>query len=256
VTVPSARRALFLAAAVAVLASGCAERVNPAVTKPAPQLPPAEVDPKPGPDSGLVPGPHDSLVADAEAGRIPAFRHPGAKEPFTIFRNPDQYGARPSFLIERTRDGWVEAYLPMRPNGSTGWLRERDVSLRLNPYRIEIDLGRNILTVFETGRQMMRETVAVGTGGTPTPTGLFYTTILVQYPDPDGAYGPFAYGLSAFSEVLFSFGGGNGQVAIHGTNAPTFLGQDVSHGCIRMRNPAIRRLSRFLPLGTPVQIKP
>jgi lipoprotein-anchoring transpeptidase ErfK/SrfK len=30
----------------------------------------------------------------------------------------------------------------------------------------------------------------------------------------------------------------------------------VSHGCVRMRNPAIRKLAKFLPLGTPVRIRP
>jgi lipoprotein-anchoring transpeptidase ErfK/SrfK len=154
------------------------------------------------------------------------------------------------------RDDWLEVYLPVRPNGTTGWIRGRDVKLRTNPYRIEIDLGRNLLQVLEKGEVTVRETVTAGTGGTPTPTGLFYTTILVEYADPSGAYGPYAFGLSAFSEVLFSFGGGNGQVAIHGTNTPWALGQDVSHGCVRMRNPAIRRLANFLPLGTPVRITP
>jgi lipoprotein-anchoring transpeptidase ErfK/SrfK len=54
--------------------------------------------------------------------------------------------------------------------------------------------------------------------------------------------------------VLFSFGGGPGQIGLHGTNAPRLLGRDVSHGCVRMRNQAITRLARMLPLGTPVRI--
>jgi lipoprotein-anchoring transpeptidase ErfK/SrfK len=28
----------------------------------------------------------------------------------------------------------------------------------------------------------------------------------------------------------------------------------VSHGCVRMHNSAVRRLSRLMPLGTPVTI--
>jgi lipoprotein-anchoring transpeptidase ErfK/SrfK len=54
--------------------------------------------------------------------------------------------------------------------------------------------------------------------------------------------------------VYQEFAGGDGQVAIHGTNAPWLIGQAVSHGCIRMRNEAIARLARFLPLGTPVRV--
>jgi lipoprotein-anchoring transpeptidase ErfK/SrfK len=211
--------------------------------------------PDPRSDTGLAP--YERLVANAVSPRIPAFRHPGAGQPLHVFRNPDEYRARHIFLVQRIGpDGWLKVFLPVRPNGTTGWIRDRDVKLRTNPYRVEIDLGRNRLAVLEAGEVIMRESVTAGTGGTPTPTGLFYTTILVESQDPGGAYGPYVFGLSAFSEVLFSFGGGNGQVAIHGTNAPGALGEDVSHGCVRVRNPAIRRLAHFLPLGTPVRIRP
>ena len=63
----------------------------------------------------------------------------------------------------------------------------------------------------------------------------------------------FALGLSGHSDVLTEFGGGDGQIAIHGTNNPGDIGQDVSHGCVRIVNDAIERLST-LPLGTPVVI--
>jgi lipoprotein-anchoring transpeptidase ErfK/SrfK len=55
--------------------------------------------------------------------------------------------------------------------------------------------------------------------------------------------------------VLTHFGaGGRGEIGLHGTNHPELLGQDVSHGCIRIANRDIRRLSKILPLGTPVEI--
>jgi lipoprotein-anchoring transpeptidase ErfK/SrfK len=60
--------------------------------------------------------------------------------------------------------------------------------------------------------------------------------------------------LSAYSDVLYSFGGGPGQIGLHGTNEPSALGTNVSHGCIRISNVAITQLARILPLGTPVQI--
>jgi lipoprotein-anchoring transpeptidase ErfK/SrfK len=48
---------------------------------------------------------------------------------------------------------------------------------------------------------------------------------------------------------------GGGFIGIHGTNQPGILPGRVSHGCIRMRNSAILRLRRLMPLGTPVQIR-
>ncbi len=70
---------------------------------------------------------------------------------------------------------------------------------------------------------------------------------------PNTAYGVFAYGLSAHSDVLTEFGGGDAQVAIHGTNEPSAIGKDVSHGCVRVLNSVIEEVSK-LPLGTPVYI--
>ena len=94
----------------------------------------------------------------------------------------------------------------------------------------------------------------MGTGDTPTPVGEFYLTELLAPPNPNGAYGPYAFGLSGFSDTLTTFNGGPGQLGIHGTNQPNLIGTKVSHGCIRMSNENITALSQLLPLGTPVQI--
>ena len=89
---------------------------------------------------------------------------------------------------------------------------------------------------------------------TPTPSGLYYIAELLRQPNPNGFYGPWAFALSAYSPVLSHFGGGGGQVGIHGTNEPLGIGHTVSHGCIRVRNSVIERLAAILPLGTPVRI--
>ena len=89
---------------------------------------------------------------------------------------------------------------------------------------------------------------------TPTPSGLYYITELLRQPDPTGVYGPYAFGLSAHSNVLNEFAGRDGILGIHGTNFPQGIGTNVSHGCIRMSNKAIRKLARTLPVGTPVRI--
>ena len=81
-----------------------------------------------------------------------------------------------------------------------------------------------------------------------------YIKELLQPPNPNGPYGPFAYGLSGFSEVLTSFAGGPGALGIHGTNDPSSVGHPVSYGCIRMSNASISALARILPLGVPVEI--
>lgn len=195
-----------------------------------------------------------SLVAEAAVARIPVFRRPRGGAPFVRLDRRGTFGEPRVFLVQAEREGWLRALLPMEPNGSEGWIRTRDVALTQHPYRIRVDLSARRLTVVKRDRTVLRETVAVGTPSTPTPTGLFFTTVLVESNDPSGPYGRFAYGLSAYSEVYEEFAGGDGQVAIHGTNAPSLIGQAVSHGCIRMENRAISRLARLVPLGTPVRI--
>jgi lipoprotein-anchoring transpeptidase ErfK/SrfK len=95
--------------------------------------------------------------------------------------------------------------------------------------------------------------VATGTGGTPTPHGSFYLTELLAPSNP--GYGPYAFGLSAFSDVLSSFGGGPGQIGLHGTDDAASIGNAASHGCVRMTNDDITALARLLPLGTPITIE-
>jgi lipoprotein-anchoring transpeptidase ErfK/SrfK len=75
---------------------------------------------------------------------------------------------------------------------------------------------------------------------------------LTGFSDP--IYGPLAFGTSARSAVLTDWPAG-GFIGIHGTNQPAILPGRVSHGCIRMRNRDILRLSRRMPVGTPLTIR-
>lgn len=149
---------------------------------------------------------------------------------------------------------WIEVFLPIRPNGSTGWVPRTEVSLSRNPYRVLIDREARELKVLRSGEEILRTEAAIGKSDTPTPPGRFYTLELFEIVEASGPYGPYAYSLSGFSEVLMNFDGGPGTLGIHGTNNPNSIGQDVSHGCVRIPNEVISDLATFLPLGTPVDI--
>jgi lipoprotein-anchoring transpeptidase ErfK/SrfK len=197
-----------------------------------------------------------SIVAQATGSTVAVFRTPTANRPFRVFRNPDADGSPLVFLVRQQVRGWDEIRLPIRPNGSVGWVRARAVALAVDTYRITVSLGRHRITVWRSGRAIARDPVAVGRPSLPTPTGVYYLTDLLRQADPGGTYGPYAFGLSAYSDVLETFGGGPGQIGIHGTNEPGLLGTNASHGCIRVANSVITRLARILPLGTPVVIGP
>lgn len=160
------------------------------------------------------------------------------------------------FLVKDEQDDRLEVYLPVRPNGSTGWVDAADVRVDVVTQRIEVELTAKRIRVYDGDELLVDEPVGVGRTDRPTPGGVYYIKELLQPPNPDGPYGTYAYGLSGFSNVLERFNGGDAVIGIHGTNDPSSIGQDVSSGCIRLNNEVIDRLVEEigLPLGTPVEI--
>jgi lipoprotein-anchoring transpeptidase ErfK/SrfK len=195
-----------------------------------------------------------SLVAQAKPPSMPVYATAADGEPLMSLDNPNENGAPLVFLVKERQDDWLNVFLPVRPNGSAGWVRAADVTVVSNPYSIDINLAQHRLVVHKDEEVILDEPIGVGTAQTPTPGGVYYIKELLQPPNPDGPYGPYAYGLSGFSNVLDEFKGGDGVIGIHGTNEPEAIGTDVSHGCIRIRNQAILELVPVLPLGTPVHI--
>lgn len=170
--------------------------------------------------------------------------------------NPNPNGAPLVFLVKEHRGDWYEVYLPIRPNGSTGWVSADQVEVESNPYELIVSAHDHRLVLRKNGETVNEYEVGIGQGQYPTPGGVYYIKELLAPPDPHGAYGPYAYGLSGFSEIdeLADFAGGEGVIGIHGTNDPSSVGASVSHGCIRMYNEDITELAEILPLGTPVSI--
>jgi lipoprotein-anchoring transpeptidase ErfK/SrfK len=203
-----------------------------------------------------------SYIAQPIAGKVTVHESPNVSSPGTDYINPWALDENPThtvpqvFLVEERRDGWVRVLLPVRPNGTSGWIREKDVRLTPNRYRIVIERGAHQITVYNGNDIVVQEPVAVGTDQTPTPTGKFYLRVLLKAPDPNTVYGPYAYGLSGHSDVLTEFNGGDAELGIHGNNDASVLGQSVTHGCVRMSNESITKLAGMLPLGTPVEINP
>jgi lipoprotein-anchoring transpeptidase ErfK/SrfK len=208
-----------------------------------------------GPAAAKAPAvPKWSAVATSHVRSIGVFERPGMRHPFLRYAARNRDGAPTTFLVSGERKGWFQVYLPIRPNGTKGWVRMRDVTVRRDDYYVTVDRHKHLLTVYRSGRAIMRQPVGVGQSVLPTPRGLYYIVELLKQPNPAGPYGPYAFGLSGYSNVLYSFGGGPGQIGLHGTNEPNSIGRNSSHGCIRLRNAVISKLARMLPLGTPVRI--
>lgn len=202
------------------------------------------------------PGKHTSLAAHVKRDTVRVFKVPGSRRGSRKLEARTLEGRTlpPVMLVEARRADWVKVQLPERPNGSTGWVREDDVKLRLNDWRLRIDLSAYRVYTYRGARLVSTHTIGVGRSVTPTPRGRYYLTDLIQPENPDGLYGTYAFGLSAHSDVVTSFGTGDGQIGIHGTNDTSTLETDVSHGCIRVGNSVIESFARHFPLGTPVRI--
>jgi L,D-transpeptidase catalytic domain/GW (Gly-Tryp) dipeptide domain len=148
---------------------------------------------------------------------------------------------------------WYRVRLPILPNNSTGWVQ----STALGPlYAIHthlyVDRAHLTITLKKDGKTIFKSIVGVGRSIWPTPRGEFYVRDkLTSFNDP--FYGPIAFGTSARSATLTDWPGG-GFVGVHGTNQPGILPGRVSHGCIRMRNPAILKLAKLMPVGTPLTV--
>jgi lipoprotein-anchoring transpeptidase ErfK/SrfK len=200
--------------------------------------------------------PGKTVVAQALPGEseIEVFETATSTVPLQVLKNPVRKTIPLVFVAEGKTPNRLLVQLPVRPNGSKGWIDITKVSLASHEFRIEVSLSNYRLTVFEGDKVLVDASVGIGRDDRPSPSGIYYITELLRPPTANSIYGSHAYGLSGFSEVLTSFNGGAGQVGIHGTNDPASIGKEVSSGCIRMNNADIQKLVPIVPLGTPVRI--
>ena len=195
-----------------------------------------------------------ATVADAKGSEVPLFSAPGQAEPDDWLDNPTWEGLPVVFLVHGRQGDWLNVQVSIRPNQATAWVRASDVTVRQVTQRIVIDIAGRTLTAYDGNRVLMQTSVAPGLSSTPTPTGDFFVDGAVALRDTSGPYGSHQISVAAFSNVHYSFGGGNGQIAIHGTNNPALIGTPASNGCVRMTNEDIGALASMVPIGTPVKI--
>ena len=185
--------------------------------------------------------PYSARMGGPAVGTLPATNPFGAAEVVAVLGRP-----APS--------GWLHVELPIRPNGSLGWIRSTAASLSATTYQVVVNVAAHTMSVTNAGRLVLTTPAAVGAPSTPTPAGHTYLWELIRPDNPYGAYGPYIFGLGWFSDAYTVFNGGDAQIGIHGQDEPWSIGHPVSHGCVRLGNDVITKLAGMLPLGTPVTI--
>jgi lipoprotein-anchoring transpeptidase ErfK/SrfK len=215
-------------------------------------LPSAAATPaSPAPAPSPIPVPSMSLVADVVAPTIPAYGSPAVGKVLAEVPNVNAMGqTEPLLVMDSSVPGWYEVELPIKPNGSEGWISASGISVRQDPDYIRIYQSQFRLEYYVGGQLVKSFRVAVGAPSTPTPYGRFYVWASEEFGAP---YTPGIFALSAFSPVLRDWPGG-GRAGIHGWTDTSILGSRASHGCVRMAPSDFAQLLHVVPLGTPVDI--
>jgi L,D-transpeptidase ErfK/SrfK len=119
--------------------------------------------------------------------------------------------------------------------------------------RIVVSIPDRKLAVLEGDRVVKIYRTAVGAPASPSPTGAF--TIVNQIEDPTwytkgrtvppGKANPLGTRWMGLSKKGYG---------IHGTNVPSSIGHNASHGCIRMRNHDVEELFTIVAVGDSVEL--
>ena len=220
-----------------------------------------------------------AAAAPAQAAKIERLSRPGKTSYWAFVDRAEWARAKPStsarkvakltlrspeatddlvMVLDRTETRgrtWLRVRLPVRPNGTTGWVPASALS-ELQPLStwLRIDTRAFRITLIKGGKTVFSARVGVGQRQWPTPRGQFFIRAkLTGYGGAGSAYGPLAFITSATSPTLTDWPGG-GIVGVHGTNAPGLIPGRISHGCVRLRNADILRLAKLMPVGTPLTI--
>lgn len=119
--------------------------------------------------------------------------------------------------------------------------------------RVIISIPDRKLAVVEDDRVLKVYPTAVGATASPSPQGTF--TIVTHLADPTwytkgrvvppGKANPLGTRWMGLSKKGYG---------IHGTNVPSSIGRNASHGCIRMRNRDVEELFEIVAVGDMVEL--
>jgi lipoprotein-anchoring transpeptidase ErfK/SrfK len=230
-----------------------------ALTAPAPADLPVEAPAKEGDTRYSLDTPDEQSIWATVEKAVGARKQPSATSKVVgklTTRTPEGTTGNVLLLERAVIDGeiWLRVRLPILPNGTTGWVpRDALGSYHYVTTKLVIDRKRLKATLYDGGKAVFTAPIGIGTTAAPTPAGKFYIRNKLAGFSGAAFYGPVAFGTSARSAVLTDWPDG-GYIGIHGTDTPGILPGRVSHGCIRLRNTDIERLSRLLAIGSPVTI--
>lgn len=206
----------------------------------------------------------DVLTAKDTTGIVPTFDAPDGTEVFFEIpvANPTYFGNPLSLLVTDGEEGddWVQVQLPVRPADLVSteqpevfaWVQTEYFDWSSHEFHATVDLSDHLVQVWEGDELIAESEAVIGRPAAPTPILRTYVDEII--PGDGAGYGSWILSLAGYSEELEWFDGGLPKLALHGTNAPELVGQEISSGCVRLPNEVIELLAETIPVGTVVEI--
>ena len=186
--------------------------------------------------------------SDIAAPQGPLLLHaaPGSERIVAQVGSRTEFGSPTKLAVVYESGDWLAVISEQLGNGVRGFVRKARLRITHDPFSLEVNRARKVLTVWRMGIRLRRIAIAVGAPETPTPRGRFSITDKLR--DFWSAYyGCCALALSGRQMHATPGWIGGNRLAIH---AGTGVGLAVSNGCLRAAARDMEYLMTVLPVGT------
>ena len=168
-----------------------------------------------------------------------------------------QFGSPRVLNVAARRGPWLGVVTDEQPNGRLAWVKAKDPALRgsRTNWSLHADLSERSVELRRGGQTVKRLSVAVGTSTSPTPPGRYAVTDKITGSRYGAYYGCCILALTGHQTNPPPGWTGGDRLAIHGTDAPSTIGNAASAGCLRAADADLEVLMRLVPLGAPVIVR-
>ena len=145
----------------------------PRTTFAQPQVSSAVIDTPPGLTASTLPRPsllddyvpaptNESTVLEVLSPDITVYQTATGYDVKTVLNNPLPSGSPLTFLVDGQTTNRYKVLLPIRPNGSTGWVDPTSVKKYVHDYKIVVELSAFRLTVYKGKEIALTEKITSG----------------------------------------------------------------------------------------------
>ena len=194
-----------------------------------------------------------------------AARRPGAKRAVPIAPGPVSESGSPVSVDIPSAAAMPEVPAVISRDAAPEKTERSDIARNVPGTVIVVDKSDHIIEIFREGQPVKKYGIAVGknagdkqkVGDMRTPEGTFP---IVQIQNASGWTHNFRDGKGeikgAYGPYFIRLGTpGWSGIGIHGTHEPNSIGTDVTEGCIRVNNNAIREMREMVKVGDMVVIR-